>query len=112
VPFSLIILLSTSKQTIPFLSTPKMGLTCFLVYVDGLIITGIDSKVVNQFIASLSHQFSVKDLGSLHYFLGVEVILTQHGVLLSQYKHTQDLLGRHKMIAAKEVSTPMQQVLL
>ncbi|XP_048134074.1 disease resistance protein RPV1-like [Rhodamnia argentea] len=79
----------------------------FLVYVDDLIITGSDSKVVNQFIALLSHRFSGKDLGSLHYFLGVEVVPTRHGILLSQHKYIWDLLERHKMTAAKEVSTPM-----
>lgn len=45
-----------------------------LVYVDDIIITGNSSCKVAECIAALAHSFSIKDLGNLHYFLGVEVI--------------------------------------
>lgn len=40
---------------------------------DDLIVTGNHYTFISKFIPSLPHQFSVKDLGSLHHFLGVEV---------------------------------------
>ena len=54
-----------------------------LVYVDDLIITGDNAKLVGSFISVFAHQFSIKDLGQLSYFLGVEVVPNQHGILLS-----------------------------
>lgn len=51
----------------------------FLVYVDDLIITGNNMGVINRFIHTLAHRFSVKNLGSLHFFPGVEVLHTNDG---------------------------------
>lgn len=82
-------------------------LAYFLVYVDDLIITGNDSSFLSGFIAAISRRFSVKDLGDLHYFLGVEVISTPKGLFLSQHKYIRDLLARTHMDSAKVVSTPL-----
>ena len=79
----------------------------FLVYVDDLIVTGNDSSFVKSFITALSTKFSVKDLGLLHYFLGVAVLPTTSGLFLSQHKYIHDLLVRTGMEGAKEVGTPL-----
>ena len=55
----------------------------FLVYVDDLLITGSSPAFNREFIAALSHRFSVKDLGPLHFFLGVEAIYNSTGLFLS-----------------------------
>ena len=46
-----------------------------------------------------------EDLGSLHYFLGVEVHHNSQGLFLSQTKYALDLLQRADMIEAKPIST-------
>ena len=51
-----------------------------LVYVDDIIITGNQPTLVDQFITRLAQQFSLKDLGSLTYFLGIEVVLHRQGI--------------------------------
>ncbi|OMO63086.1 Integrase, catalytic core [Corchorus capsularis] len=79
----------------------------FLVYVDDLIVTGNNQHVVDQFLAQLSHRFSLKDLGNLNFFLGVEVISTASGLFLSQHKYIRDLLDKFDMSNAKETVTPM-----
>ncbi|KAI5328775.1 hypothetical protein L3X38_028172 [Prunus dulcis] len=79
----------------------------FLVSVDDLLITGNNSTLVAKFIQLLATRFSVKDLGSLHYFLGVEVLPTATGLFLSQQKYIHDLLVNAKMDGAKAVSTPL-----
>lgn len=43
-----------------------------LVYVDDIIITGSDSATIAS-IKLLHNQFALKDLGPLHYFLGIHV---------------------------------------
>ena len=78
-----------------------------LVYVDDIIIMGPSSSALQVFVTSLASRFSLKDLGSLSYFLGVEVLPHEHGLFLSQKKYIQDLLDRAKMSNAKPVPTPM-----
>ena len=55
----------------------------FMVYVDDLLVTGNCSKFIRKFVDALVHLFSLKDLGPLSYFLGVEVISTFDGMFLS-----------------------------
>jgi hypothetical protein len=78
-----------------------------LVYVDDIIITGNVSTFVDAIITKLSHTFSVKDMGHLHFFLGIEVIPTDKGLFLSQHKYIRDLLSKTSMNMAKDVHTPM-----
>jgi len=86
----------------------KQGMVLYtLVYVDDIIITGNSTAKVNECINKLASSFSIKDLGSLHYFLGVEVIPTSTGLFLSQHKYIADLLERTKMTDAKVVLTPL-----
>ncbi|CAM8878063.1 unnamed protein product [Rhodiola kirilowii] len=78
-----------------------------LVYVDDIVITGNSATHVQKFIALLGERFSLKDLGTLSYFLGVEVARTSLGLTLTQHKYINDLLRRVNMLDAKPVSTPM-----
>jgi hypothetical protein len=78
-----------------------------LVYVDDIIVTGNSNVKVNECITKLANTFSIKDMGKLHYFLGVEVIPTSTGLFLSQHKYIADLLERTKMMDSKPVLTPL-----
>jgi hypothetical protein len=81
-------------------------LVYLLVYVDDLIITEDDVNLVNWFINMLAYRFSLKDLGQLSYFLGIEILPTKQGFLLSHRRYLLDLLTRH-MNTTKSVSTPL-----
>ncbi|KAD1131215.1 hypothetical protein E3N88_43243 [Mikania micrantha] len=82
--------------------------TCyFMVYVDDIVLTGNDSHFLDHFIQALNQQFSIKDLGMLHHFLGVEVIPTTTGLFLSQHRYIQDILQQFHMDGAKDVITPL-----
>ena len=59
----------------------------FLVYVDDIIITGNNPAMVDRFMIALAQRFSLKDLGLLTFFLGIEVVPNTHGVLLSQRRY-------------------------
>ncbi|KAG8491110.1 hypothetical protein CXB51_014286 [Gossypium anomalum] len=53
-------------------------------------------------------EFSLKDMGDLHYFLGVEVMRLSTGSLhLCQRKYIRDILDRSGLANAKSVNTPM-----
>lgn len=79
-----------------------------LVYVDDIIITGNNPSAISWFITSLSTRFSLKDLGDLSFFLGIEVLRTQTGMHLAQSRYVSDLLHKADMSNAKPVSTPME----
>uniref|UniRef100_A0A2N9H1B0 Uncharacterized protein n=1 Tax=Fagus sylvatica TaxID=28930 RepID=A0A2N9H1B0_FAGSY len=61
-----------------------------LTYVDDIIITSSSSSAIDNLLSSLQTDFAVKDLGSLHYFLGIEVIRNTAGILLSQKRPFPD----------------------
>ncbi|KAK1662372.1 hypothetical protein QYE76_050531 [Lolium multiflorum] len=58
-------------------------------------------------IRSLGADFAVKDLGQLHYFLGVEVASRGAGLVMTQKKYSLDLLQRAGMLKCKTTTTPM-----
>jgi len=48
----------------------------------------------------------MKDLGLMHYFLGLEVWQRQGEIFLAQGKYTVDVLKRFGMMDCKSMSTP------
>ena len=67
-----------------FLRRVGTNLLLLLIYVDDIIITGNDSRAVTRPIQELGWEFSLKDLGPLYYFLGVECHRTPSGLFLYQ----------------------------
>jgi histone deacetylase 1/2 len=72
-----------------------------LVYVDDIILVSSSASATDHLIATLSSQFSIKDLGKLHYFLGLEVSHHDAGLTLTQEKYSLDLLRRVGMLECK-----------
>ena len=97
---------SSQADSSLFVYHSSLGTVYLLLYVDDMIITGSTPSLVHTFITRLSNEFSMKDLGDLHYFLGVEVQANEKGLFLSQTKYALDLLQRASMIDAKPISTP------
>ncbi|KAG8479536.1 hypothetical protein CXB51_029176 [Gossypium anomalum] len=79
-----------------------------LVYVDNIIITGSLSTTIDWFVRLLNEEFSLKDMGVLHFFLGIEVTRSSTGSLhICQEKYIRDILTRASMATAKSINTPM-----
>jgi len=90
-----------------FLNKSSTGITIIAVYVDDILITGSDLAEIRHVKQHLHHCFGIKDLGPLHYFLGLEVSRLPAGVVLSQHKFTQDLLQAANISALNPVATPL-----
>jgi hypothetical protein len=84
------------------------SITVFLlIYVDDIIITASDPVAIPDLLHLLNADFAVKDLGDLHYFLGIEVLKLNSGLLLSQRRYIMDLLKKTNMHEAKPITSPM-----
>jgi histone deacetylase 1/2 len=81
-----------------------------LVYVDDIIVVSSSSSASDKLIREMSSSFAVKDLGTLHYFLGIEVHHQSSRLVLTQKKYAMDLLQRAGMLKCTPASTPMTVV--
>ena len=91
-----------------FIHTSNHGRTLLLLYVDDMLITGDDVGYIDFVKKKLSEQFKMSDLGSLSYFLGIEVEHTDDGYYISQQKYTQDLILRSGLTDTRIAATPME----
>ena len=91
-----------------FVHTSSRGRTLILLYVDDMLITGDDPEYIAFVKDRLCDQFMMSDLGSLSYFLGIEIESTAAGYYLSQSKYIQDLLARSGLTDTRTAATPME----
>ena len=79
-----------------------------IVYVDDdIVITGSDRNGIQKLKQHLFSHFQTKDLGKLKYFLSIEVTQSNSGVIISQRKHTLDILADTGMLDCKPIDTPV-----
>ena len=67
-----------------------------------LFLTGAD-PLIHQCKRELASEFEMKDLGLMHYFLGLEVWQRPGKIFLSQGKYIVKLLERFGMVDCKSV---------
>lgn len=65
-----------------------------LIYVDDLIVTGNDLSLITRLISVMNQKFTLKDLGPLDYFVGIQITHLPTGIHLHQSKYISNLLGK------------------
>ncbi|KAA0039639.1 putative mitochondrial protein [Cucumis melo var. makuwa] len=98
---------SSPHDTALFTRHTSQGIVLLLLYVDDMIITGNDPHAISDLQHYLGQHFEMKDLGSLNYFLGLEVSRRSDGYLLSQAKYASDLLARSRITDSNTASTSL-----
>ncbi|KAL8158574.1 hypothetical protein V2J09_000111 [Rumex salicifolius] len=72
-----------------------------------IILTASTSAFLHRIISALSQEFSMSDLGPLHYFLGVSVVRNSSGLHLSQAAYAKDIISRAGMSTCNPCKTPV-----
>nr|GEV94501.1 hypothetical protein [Tanacetum cinerariifolium] len=78
-----------------------------LFYVDDIVLTASSKILLQRIIASLHQEFSMTDLGSLNYFLGIFVTCDSSGMFLSQRKYASEILEWAHMGGCNSNWTPV-----
>ena len=83
---------SSRSDTSLFFQHTSSDTLILLVYEDDIIVTGSSSSQVQGFIDRLRFIFVLRDLGTLNFFLGIEVQHQAGAFHLSQHKYISNLL--------------------
>lgn len=94
-----------------FVHSDGASFIALLVYVDDMIITCNDEACVAKLKTSLDQKFGIKDLGSLKYFLGLEIAKSAKGISINQRKYSLEVFREVGMLSCKLAKTPTEQQL-
>ncbi|GKC91519.1 putative RNA-directed DNA polymerase [Tanacetum coccineum] len=67
-----------------------------------------NSDEIDKFKIFLSSKFMINDLGKLKYFLGIEVLESNEGLVLTRRKYYLELLTEFGMLGCKPCGTPIE----
>eukprot|EP00253_Pinus_taeda_P018157 PITA_18157 len=84
----------------------KNKLLILVLYVDDLFLTE-SSKHIKDCKKNLTIEFNMKDLGQMHYFLGLEVWQQKGEIFLGQGRYATEILKRFRMQDCRPMATPM-----
>ena len=73
---------------------------------DDLFLTRNEKQIV-ECKKKLVVEFEMKDLGLMHYFLGLEVWKSLEEIFLNQRKYAVEILKRFNMLECNVMATPM-----
>lgn len=91
-----------------FFKKVDFDIVILLVYVDDLIIIDSTQKLVDELQFVLEQNFEMKDLGELRYFLGLEILRSTYGIVLSQRKYAIYLISEVGLLGVKPNKTPIE----
>lgn len=72
------------------------------------MVIGKDDMEITRLKSNLAKEFEIKYLGSLKYFLGIEVVKSKQGIIISQRKYVVDLLKETETAGCKPYSMPIE----
>jgi histone deacetylase 1/2 len=100
---------STADKSLFLLQRPQVTMY-LLVYVDAIILISSSKSATDHLVIALGVNVAVKDLGKLHYFLGLEVTHCDAGFTLTRQKYSMELIHHAGMLKCKAATTPMSAI--
>ncbi|KAL0392920.1 UNVERIFIED_CONTAM: putative mitochondrial protein [Sesamum radiatum] len=102
-------ILSSVHDHCLFIKTALDGFLALLVYVDDILVMGPSESLIMEVKSYLDALFTIKDLGYVKYFLGLEVARSPDGMSITQHKYVVDIISDTGMTAVSSVLTPLPQ---
>jgi hypothetical protein len=90
-----------------FTRTQASSFIALLFYVDDIVIASDNVASVLELTKFLNSVFSLKDLGPLKYFIGIEITRNVKGISISQQKYALEIIEDFGVLGAKPVLFPM-----
>lgn len=81
-----------------------------LVYVDDILVTRKTSQAISSLVHEMHTAFSMKDHGSISYFLGLIVAPKGHGYSLTQAKYAIEILAKAGMLNCKPCASTLATI--
>ena len=76
------------------------------LYVDDILIFGMNIDAINEIKSFLSKSFDMKDLGEADVILNIKLIKGENGITLSQSHYVEKILSRFGYADSKPSPTP------
>ena len=92
-----------------YIRSDSTSLIVIIIYVEDPVIGGEHLVDINKVKFLLSDKFEMTDMKELHYFLGIEVIRTPAGIMISERHYILHLLYKFRMVQCKSVATPLDR---
>ncbi|KAI3516852.1 hypothetical protein L1887_15941 [Cichorium endivia] len=74
--------------------------------INNAFLNGTNDQELQMFVSNLNQAFSLKDLGNLHFFLGLQIQKSKTGITLSQQSYISDIITRSNMSLSSPMTTP------
>ncbi|XP_071741385.1 uncharacterized mitochondrial protein AtMg00810-like [Rutidosis leptorrhynchoides] len=91
-----------------FVKVSETDCLYLLVYVDDIILTGSNTKIIDECKLFLKTKFRIKDLGHLKYFLRIELLDNNDCLVLSQRKYCLEVISEFGLLGCKPAITPLE----
>lgn len=90
-----------------FIFQEKKTTILFLICINDILIARNNDRLITTLITKLGHEFYIKELGDLRYFLSVKAKPFSDGIFLYQSNYIQNLLECTKILESSPNNTPM-----
>ncbi|KAK6161577.1 hypothetical protein DH2020_004958 [Rehmannia glutinosa] len=94
-----------------FVQVSEGSIVILCIYVDDIILASNSFQAIENTKQHLDNKFTIKDLGTLKYILGIEVARNKQGIHLCQRKYALDLINETGYTNCKPSITPMDSKL-
>jgi hypothetical protein len=98
---------SQSEPTLYVKRQGKNDILLVALYVDDLVYTSNNEKLIENFKIEMMKKYEMSDLGLLHHFLGIEVYQEKSGIFICQRRYAENILKKFSMYGCKTVDIPL-----
>ncbi|GJY29456.1 retrotransposon protein, putative, ty1-copia subclass, partial [Tanacetum coccineum] len=90
-----------------YVKDTSSGYVILCLYVDDMLIVGSNDKIIRSTKDMLKSNFDMKDMGLADVILGIKIIRTQNGLVLSQAHYVDKILNTHNAGDSGQARTPI-----